>query len=435
MKISRKINIFIVEDNKIFSLALKAYIETAFENMFIEIYSFETGEKCMDSFKQVLPELVILDYDLNNNSSAAVNGLQFLEKIKKFNPDTSVIMLTSNDHIETALESFHYGAADYVVKTHNPFLKIKTSISKIFSENEKRSAELIISNKEQKLQTEEKENRAAEFALVNRQKIEVEISKHIVEEKNKNITDSINYARRIQEAKLPKKENIYASLPQSFVLFKPKDIVSGDFYFFHRNHKYIFIAAADCTGHGVPGAFMSMIGSEQLMDAVTQSTDTSEILKSLNKGIKKSLHQTSSSESTRDGMDIAICSVDAENRIVKFAGANRPLWVIRKNQKRIEEIKAIKKAIGGLTDDNQNFPTHELQLQHGDTFYISTDGYADQFGGQYGKKLMTKRFKEILIDIQDKPMTDQKIYLENYIENWKTGTEQVDDILVIGVRL
>jgi ligand-binding sensor domain-containing protein/serine phosphatase RsbU (regulator of sigma subunit) len=263
----------------------------------------------------------------------------------------------------------------------------------------------------------------------------------IVEGKNKNITDSINYALRIQTAFLPKKEEISIYLPQSFILFKPKDIVSGDFYFFYKNASTktgrdpVFIAAADCTGHGVPGAFLSMVGFERLTDAVRQSNHSSEILSLLNTGVKNSLHQSSKDESTRDGMDIAICAVDIENRVVTYAGANRPLWIIRKGQKEIEEIKCTKTAIGGLTADNQNFEPHELILQPGDTFYIFSDGYADIFNGQTNKKLTTKKFKQILLDIQDRTMQEQERYLEDFIETWKAGTEQIDDILVIGVKV
>lgn len=302
-------------------------------------------------------------------------------------------------------------------------------------EKEKRAAELIIANKEINFQNKEREKRETELTIANILKEEAEKSKIAIEEKNKSITDSINYAKRIQQAKLPKKDEIYSSLPQCFVLFKPKDIVSGDFYFFHKNEKSLFIVAADCTGHGVPGAFMSMIGSEKLDDAVAHSSNTSEILNHLNRGIKHSLHQSNSDESTRDGMDIAICSIDIKNFIVKYAGANRPFWLIRNGKTEIEEIKGTKKAIGGLTEDNQHFDTHELNLQQGDTFYISTDGYADQFGGQTGKKLMTKKFKEILLDIQHKTMPEQESHLDNFVENWREDAEQVDDILVIGVRM
>ena len=263
---------------------------------------------------------------------------------------------------------------------------------------------------------------------------ETEFQNKIIEEKNKDITDSINYAKRIQQAKLPKKEEIFASLPHSFVLFKPKDIVSGDFYYFSKNNKSLFIAAADCTGHGVPGAFMSLIGSEKLDDAVFLSSDTSEILRQLNHGIKSSLHQSESDESTRDGMDIALCSLDTVNHSIKFAGANRPLWIIRNGQTTIEEISGTKKAIGGLTEDNQHFETHEVKLLQGDTFYIFSDGYADTFNGQDGKKLTTKKFKQILLGVQNKPMQEQEKYLDTFIENWKAGTEQVNNILIIGVR-
>ena len=270
--------------------------------------------------------------------------------------------------------------------------------------------------------------------IITAQKEELNRKNEIIEEKNKEIIDSITYALRIQKAKLPQKEEIYSTFPQSFILFKPKDIVSGDFYFFQKKNQSIFIAAADCTGHGVPGALMSMIGSEKLEDAVSQSADTSEILKLLNKGIKTSLRQSDSDESTRDGMDIALCSVDIQNCIVKYAGANRPIWVIRNGQTTVEEIKATKKAIGGLTEDSQHFDSHEIKLQQGDTFYVSTDGYADQFSSE-DKKLTTKKFKQILLDIQNKTMQEQELHLDKFIENWKSGIEQIDDILVIGVRL
>jgi ligand-binding sensor domain-containing protein/serine phosphatase RsbU (regulator of sigma subunit) len=270
----------------------------------------------------------------------------------------------------------------------------------------------------------------------------VEEKNKIVEEKNKSITDSINYALRIQKAFLPKKEQFYSHLPKSFILFKPKDIVSGDFYFFHKTFSLkenageglLFIAAVDCTGHGVPGAFLSMVGSERLTDAVQQSDNASEILSLLNKGVKNSLHQTGEDESTRDGMDIAICSLDVENRIVKYAGANRPLWLIRKGKDVVEEIKSTKVSVGGLTEDDQHFESHELKLQEGDTFYIFSDGYADIFSGASGKKLTTKKFRQLLLDIQNKTMQEQEHYLERFIEDWKAGTEQIDDILVIGIR-
>lgn len=256
-----------------------------------------------------------------------------------------------------------------------------------------------------------------------------------LEQKEKEITDSIKYAMRIQQAKLPDLNAIFSVFPDAFVLFKPKDIVSGDFYFFQEKSGLYYIAAGDCTGHGVPGAIMSMIGSERLEDAVDKNSDTSDVLKHLNIGIKRALRQSDNVESTRDGMDIALCAINKNTRIVKYAGANRPLWIVRKNANQLEEIKATKAAIGGLTADDLYFNSHEIQLQQGDTIYLCTDGYADQFGGKEEKKLKTKKLKEILVNIQNKSMQDQQLFLNNFFETWRDGTEQVDDILIIGVQL
>src|ERR1035437_4811006 len=364
---------------------------------------------------------IILSVVFFNNGNATINPSNIAERIiavaalLSIPLSMSIYLAYSFSHTNRSLQNKLIEVEDLSAKT-------------ISQEKEKQE---ILSQQKEKLEIQVAE-RTKE---ISEQKKVIEEQKQIVEEKNKDITDSIIYAKRIQQAKLPKQEEIKFTFPQSFILFKPKDIVSGDFYYFTKNHHGIFIAAADCTGHGVPGAFMSIIGSEKLDDAVSQSADTSEILKQLNKGIKTSLRQSGSDESTRDGMDIAICRVDLENRIVKYAGANRPLWLIRKGCTEVEEIKATKTAIGGLTEDTQHFETHEIKLQQGDTFYIFSDGYADTFSGQNGKKLMTKNFKEILLGIQDKTMQEQEKHLDVFIENWKAGTEQVDDILVIGVRL
>lgn len=270
--------------------------------------------------------------------------------------------------------------------------------------------------------------------FMNAQHAVLERQKKVIEEKNKDITDSITYAQRIQQARLPVIEEIISALPESFVLFKPKDIVSGDFYFFHRENNSIFLAAADCTGHGVPGALMSMVGSEKLSEAIAMSNNPSEILSQLNRGIKTSLRQSGDEKSTRDGMDIALCVIQPDKRTVNYAGAFRPLWIVRKDALIVEEIKATKKAIGGLTEEHQFFETHTAQFNKSDSLYIFTDGYADTFNGKDGKKLTTKKFKELLLGIQHLNMVSQGEHLNTFIEEWKGGTEQIDDILVIGVR-
>jgi serine phosphatase RsbU (regulator of sigma subunit) len=257
------------------------------------------------------------------------------------------------------------------------------------------------------------------------------------------IKDSINYSKRIQDAMLPQLSKIKVAFPQSFILFKPKDIVSGDFYWFQELEGKKYIAACDCTGHGVPGALMSMVATDMLNEALVHTKKVDEILAHTNRSIRVALKQSSDDDSTRDGMDIALCCFDDQSNILKYAGAYRPLWLIRTTLSpegragvgfTLAEFKATKAAIGGLTEDNQVFQINEIQLQKGDTIYLSSDGYADQFSPA-DKKLMTKRFKEILLSIQPLSMPEQEKYLEKFITDWRGNMEQTDDVLVIGVRV
>lgn len=253
-----------------------------------------------------------------------------------------------------------------------------------------------------------------------------------IEHKNNEIIDSINYAKRIQSAILPDFSDINKHIANVFVIYKPKDIVSGDFYYFNNINNDNFIAVADCTGHGVPGAFMSLVGSKELKIANSQSSSPSEILKLLNNGIKATLKQNQLN-GTKDGMDIALLKING-NKIF-YSAANRPLWLIKNDSDIIEEIKATKTAIAGYTEDDFEFTEHALNLNSGDTLYLFTDGYADQFGGEKQKKMTTKRFKSLLISIKNKSINDQKTEIENYMKNWIGDLEQVDDILVIGIRI
>jgi serine phosphatase RsbU (regulator of sigma subunit) len=258
-----------------------------------------------------------------------------------------------------------------------------------------------------------------------------------IEEKNKDITASINYASRIQQAILPRQDMLTEKLPQSFVFFCPKDIVSGDFYWFSEKNNKVIIAVADCTGHGVPGAFMSMLGVEKLNEALLLSDDVSEMLAHLNRSIKKSLGQCGKEGETRDGMDIALISLSrtSAGMILEYAGANRPLWMLEKDAGQICEAKATKVAIGGFTESDQYFTKHEFVLLPGDTVYLFSDGFADQFGGDTGKKLKTSKFKELLLAMRDKSVKEQRATLESSFLNWKGDLEQTDDVLVIGIRI
>jgi serine phosphatase RsbU (regulator of sigma subunit)/Tfp pilus assembly protein PilF len=271
------------------------------------------------------------------------------------------------------------------------------------------------------------------IVLYNRYQLKQRINREL-EEKRREIQDSINYAKHIQRAILPRPQDILASL-QCFGLYKPRDTVSGDFYWFARPGGKVLIAAADCTGHGVPGAFMSMIGIDKLNQAVLekQLTQPSHILSSINKGIRQSLKQDELGSTSRDGMDIALCCFDFEKSVLEFAGANRPLYLVRNGE--LTEVKPTKAAIGGWTDNESQFGNTRIDIKAGDTIYIFTDGYPDQLGGEKGKKIMTKKFREILLSIQHLGMEEQEKELDRIFNEWKGAHEQVDDVLVIGIRV
>ena len=268
--------------------------------------------------------------------------------------------------------------------------------------------------------------------------IELKVTNEQLVDAFQDIKDSINYAQKIQQSILPVESKIKAAFPDSFVFLKPRDIVSGDFYWFasviSEGVLYHIIAAADCTGHGVPGAFMSMAGNTILNEIVITKhiVQPSEILSLLHQGIRTSLQQ--SENESRDGMDICLCSINSITGELHYAGAYNPLWILRKNSE-IEVIKGTKAAIGGFTPDNQLFEAHTINLQKGEAIYLFTDGYADQFGGAFGKKLTTKKFRDAIAVNAHQTMQAQGIYLDNFIESWKGNENQVDDILVIGIKL
>ncbi|MGE0089466.1 MAG: SpoIIE family protein phosphatase [Bacteroidales bacterium] len=268
-------------------------------------------------------------------------------------------------------------------------------------------------------------------AEVVRQKEEIEI-------KNKHITDSIRYAKRIQNAILPPNEFVQQVIPNSFIFYRPKDIVSGDFFWVNKSEDLSFYATVDCTGHGVPGAFMSIVGYNQLNYAidVRKAQTASGILDSLNEGVVETLREKNpdSISSVKDGMDITLCVIDYKNMKLQFAGANNPLCLIRNNE--IIQVKPDKFAIGGnFGNELPKFTNNEIDLQKGDVLYTFSDGYADQFGGHDGRKFMAKRFRELLLSIHKDPIDDQARLLENILDEWRGREEQVDDILVIGVKI
>ncbi len=257
-----------------------------------------------------------------------------------------------------------------------------------------------------------------------------------IEEQKKHIEDSIHYARRIQNAILPPDEFVSTLLPDSFILYKPKDIVSGDFYWMAQKDGQALVAAVDCTGHGVPGAFMSIVGNNQLNFAVNVkgSLRPDEILNALNEGVTKSLRQTRLSSSVKDGMDISLISIDFKDLKLNYAGGYNPLFLIRDNE--LITVKADKFPIGGYMGEKlRDFTNNEMDIKKGDVLYLFSDGYSDQFGGSDDSKFLIRRFRELLLKIHNEPMNEQKEILNQIHDDWRGNSVQIDDILVIGIRI
>ncbi len=256
-----------------------------------------------------------------------------------------------------------------------------------------------------------------------------------IEKKNEEILDSITYAKNIQNAVMLPETYLQNSLNDYFILFMPRDIVSGDFYWSLETEKKIYIAAADCTGHGVPGAFMSMLGMTFINEIVQNNPQTSagEILNMLRSRVIMSLRQSDDMTGSKDGMDISFCVLYKYENLLEYAGAYNPLYIIENGE--FSEIKANRMPIGHHPLMHQNFTNHFVEIRKGMCFYIFSDGYPDQFGGETGKKFMSKNLKKLLTEIHEKPMEEQKEVLENRINKWKEGCSQTDDILLIGFRI
>lgn len=330
--------------------------------------------------------------------------------------------VTGNNEITRLSEKFNLMIAQLEEYTNELEQKVRERTAEIEKQKEEISA--------QRDSLEEQRNMLSE-ANTSLQQAYSEI-----EEKNRHIEDSIRYAKRIQNAILPPDQYVRRLFADYFILYLPKDIVSGDFYWVSHLENKAFIAAVDCTGHGVPGAFMSIVGHDRLNYAVNveNAQRPADILNSLNKGVTETLRQTRTEISVKDGMDIALLSIDFDKNKLEFAGAFNPLYLIREEE--LQQIGADKFPIGAFIGEELNkFENHAVDLKSGDVLYIFSDGYADQFGGPNNKKFMSKRFREMLLEIHGMPLKEQKEYLTKQFHDWKGEFQQVDDILVIGLRI
>ncbi len=403
--------ILIVDDEEdvhaVTKMVIKPYTFLGRTIEFFDAYSAQESIPILKSHADIA--LILLDVVMETNNA----GLDLVKYIRKDlgNSFTQIILRTGHPGQAPERDVItSYEINDYKTKTELTALKLFTSVQASI-----RSYASITEIESYRQSLEEK----------------VKARTREIEKKNQTITDSIYYARRIQNALLPLNEDLDRHLPSYFIINKPRDIVSGDYYWLAQKNNKIIIAVADCTGHGVPGAFMSILGVAFLNEIVNKADTirTDEILNQLRSQVIKSLHQTGKDFEAKDGMEIALCMIDFETKKLQYSGAFRPLYLIRENE--LIEFKGDNLPIGIYDSTESSFGQKEISFKENDNIYMFSDGYLDQLGGPKRKTFRSKYFKQLLIDIHHKPMQEQKILLENKYDEWRGDIEQIDDILVL----
>jgi serine phosphatase RsbU (regulator of sigma subunit) len=381
-----------------------------------EIHIALSGKEGIEIMKNHEIHLIITDQRMPE-----MTGIQFLERVLPEFPDCIRMILTGFSDIEAIIQAINTGRVyRYITKPWNrEELKINIDRGLETYQLKEQNRKLI-----EDLQMI---NRFLEEKVIERTKK--------IEQQNKEIRSSIHYASKIQTALLPPDEELRRTLPEHFILNKPCDIVSGDYYWVTRKDEKIVIAVADCTGHGVPGAFMSILGVAFLNEIVNKTLilRANDILNQLSGLLVKSLHQTGINDKTKDGMEVALCILDYSRHKLQYSGAFRPLYLIRNGE--LKEYKGDLMPVGFYDTDEQSFTNTEIQFMENDIIYIFSDGYIDQLGGMYRKTYRSERFRNLLLEIHSLSMEDQKKILNDTLESWKGEIDQIDDILVAGIRL
>ena len=342
------------------------------------------------------------------------------------------LLLTKKDRaadVHCLLSSMAIYNEDRTIRCYQGIIKDITEKKKAQEALFQSLADLDIANKELHLLNETLEYKVEERTQA------LKHEKEIVEQNSKEINESIQYAKRIQASILPPMQRLKNEFLDSFVYYEPKDVVSGDFYWYEKIKNNPLFAVVDCTGHGVPGAFMSIIGYTQLNEIVNQQvvTDPGVILQELDKRVRTALHQnTLNSKNSKDGMELGLIHVNRSQNTLEFAGAMRPLYLVRNGELKI--YKGSKFSIGGISLREKQFETIRIEIQPGDSFYVFSDGYPDQFGGPNGKKFMTRNVADMLRSIAHLNMVEQEKIVKQTIDTWMTNEEQVDDILICGIK-
>jgi len=416
-----KFLIFLVDDDPIFLKVLETQFK---EQTDYEVLTFLTGEDCLKNLSQK-PDIIFLDYYLNPTNPNVHNGLEILHEIKAIDSNIPVVMLSSQDQIEVAVNCMKHDAFDYIVKSEGTFMRAQKVIAVLF--NQKKLEKEVVFYKTSALTLEK---------MVEERTREVVEQRQLIEEKHKEITDSINYAEHIQRSLLPSNRLLEDNLNEYFVFYKPKDVVSGDFYWASKlSNDHFALLTGDSTGHGVPGAIMSILNISCLEKAIEAEKliEPSEILNHTRAKIIETLKKDGSEEGGKDGMDCSLISFDFKNKKLTYSAANNPVWIVRAKQ--ILEFVPNNMPVGKHAKDSVPFAQHTIDLKQGDVIYTITDGMSDQFGGPKGKKFMKKQLKKLLISISHLPMQGQKEKLVISFNNWKADLEQVDDVTILGIRV
>lgn len=391
---------------------------------YLEAFDIHLKRNAYDNLKETCRDISIVYKDIEDYKSSLVyHELYMIYKDSVFNEQSRKQLLeietqyqTENKEKEIQLKNLALAKSDADIKSRTIYLYIFIGVSCVF---------LIMAYF---VYREYKQKKIANIRILKQ--------KDIIEAKNKNITDSIRYAQYIQGSILPDDDMTYSLLRESFVLYRPKDIVSGDFYWIVSSDAYVYAAVVDCTGHGVPGAFMSMVGYNALNNAVKhlKNPGTAEVLSFLQQEVHELFRHNYNSSTVRDGMDISLVRIDRKNMMLQFSGANNPVCYIRNKQ--FVECKGDKIAISAHNENkNVVFTQHEIELQKSDAIYLFSDGYIDQFGGPKGKKFKYKQFQELLLSASHLPMNEQKKLFAKTLKHWQGDLDQIDDILVIGFRV
>ncbi len=375
----------------------------------VKLFYAEDGRKACEAALEIIPDLILMDVIMPE-----MNGIEAVKYLRSQDAtfEIPIIVLSGTESLNSAYEA---GANDFISK---PFQKYELLI-KVRS-----ALNLVQKIKEIRNQKSELEKKHQEV-IEQRDKISLQ---------RKDIIDDIHYSKRIQSAILPNEQYLHKVIPQHFILNLPRNIVSGDFYWVGELEDKYIVAVADCTGHGISGAFMTMVGTAFLNEIVNSMTisNASEILFELRKLVMKLLKQKGEEGEAADGMDISLIILDKKNKSLQFAGANNPMYLIRNNELQI--IKGDRMPIGIHLHFDKPFTDYQFDIHPGDMIYLFTDGYADQFGGPNNKKFRYKQFQELLMNIHKQQLKEQNKQLYRTITDWKGNNDQIDDILIMGIR-